>query len=88
VINRTLLPDFADKYAAHQIDAARASGASAEQVAAKEKEMADFKEMYRNPVWNAAMTFLEPLPVGVVFAIVTAGVLRRRRRSAREPVLA
>ena len=88
VIYNTMMPDFADKYAAHQIDVARASG-SAQKVAATEKEMADFKQMYRNPVMNAGMTFLEPLPVGVVFAIVTAGVLRRRRRtSAGVPVTA
>jgi branched-subunit amino acid transport protein len=30
---------------------------------------------------NVAITFLEPLPVGVVFALVTAGVLGRRRRA-------
>ena len=44
--------------------------------------MAAFKEMYRNPLVNIALTFLEPLPVGIVFTLVTAGVLSRKRRVA------
>lgn len=73
-------PDFADKYAAASIEKARASGATEAQIAARTKEMADFKEMYKNPLVNIAFTLLEPLPVGVVFTIVAAGVLSRRRR--------
>ena len=48
------------------------------QIAAKAKEMAEFKEMYKNPLVNIAFTFLEPLPVGLVFTLVTAGVLSRK----------
>jgi hypothetical protein len=44
-------------------------------------ELAEFAELYRNPAINAAITFLEPLPVGLVMALVTAGVLGRRRRA-------
>jgi hypothetical protein len=29
---------------------------------------------------NIALTFLEPLPVGLLFTLVTAGVLSRKRR--------
>ena len=43
--------------------------------------MAEFKEMYKNPLVNIALTFLEPLPVGLVFTLVTAGVLSRKRRT-------
>lgn len=32
-----------------------------------------------NPAWVAAMTFIEPFPVGLVIALVSAGVLRRKR---------
>jgi hypothetical protein len=51
------------------------------EIAAQAKEMAEFNEMYRNPLVNIAITLLEPLPVGIVFALVTAGVLGRRRRT-------
>ena len=76
-----LTPDFMDKYSAYTIEKARKSGATDATIAARTKEMAEFSEMYKNPLINVAFTFLEPLPVGVVFALVTAGVLCRRRRA-------
>jgi hypothetical protein len=41
--------------------------------------MRHFAELYKNPFFNAAMTLIEPLPVGLVIALVSAAVLRRRR---------
>jgi hypothetical protein len=76
-----LTPDFMDKYSAYTIEKARKSGATDATIAARTKEMAEFSEMYKNPLINIAFTLLEPLPVGVVFALVTAGVLCRRRRT-------
>ena len=74
-------PDYLDKYAAYEVDKARASGATEEEIAAQAKKMAEFKELYKNPLVNIAFTFLEPLPVGIVFTLVTAGVLSRKRRA-------
>lgn len=73
------VPDFADKYAAYTIEKARKAGATDAEIAAKVKEMAEFNEMYKNPLANIAITLLEPLPVGIVFALLTAGLLRRRK---------
>jgi hypothetical protein len=83
IIYYNVWPDFGDKYAAHVIEKARAEGATDAQIAEQQKRMAQFKELYKNPVINAAFTFLEPLPVGLVIALVTAGVLRRRKNGAR-----
>lgn len=79
VLYYKFMPDFTDKYAAHAIDKAKRSGASDAQIAATTKEMAEFKELYKNPLVNIALTLLEPLPVGLVFTLVTAGVLSRKR---------
>jgi hypothetical protein len=38
--------------------------------------------MYENPVFNSAITFMEPLPVALVIALVSAGILSRRRKDA------
>lgn len=81
-----LTPDFGDKYAAYQVERAKKSGASEAQIAQTTREMAQFKEMYRNPLVNIAFTLLEPLPVGLVFTLVAAGVLSRRRRSVQAAV--
>ena len=75
-----LAPDFVDKYAAYTVEKAKKSGATDAEIAARVKQMAEFKEMYRNPLVNIALTSLEPLPVGIVFTLVTAGVLSRKRR--------
>ena len=75
------MPDFGDKYAAHAIDNAKKSGASAEKIAAITKQMAEFNEAYKNPIVNIAYTTLEPLPVGLLFTLIAAGVLSRKRRT-------
>ena len=82
VLYHKVWPDFSDKYAAHVIEKARANGASEAELAATRQKMAEFREMYRNPLINIAMTFLEPLPVGLVMTLVSAGILRRRKGSA------
>ena len=74
-------PDFLDKYAAYSLEEARKSGATDAQIVEKSKEMAEFKEMYKNPLVNIAFTFLEPLPVGLLFTLTAAGVLSRKRRT-------
>lgn len=74
-----LAPDFLDKYAAYAVDKDRRAGATEAQVAATRKEMDEFREMYRNPLLNIGLTLLEPLPVGLVFSLVSAGLLSRRR---------
>lgn len=80
-----ITPDFMDKYSAYAIEQARQSGASEAAVATKVQEMAQFKEMYKNPLIVAAFTLLEPLPVGLLFTLASAallGPLARRRRAA------
>ena len=73
--------DYIEKYQAHMMDKARQAGESEEAIAAKQVEMAKFAQMYRNPLINSAMTFLEPLPVALIMALVSAGVLRRSKKS-------
>jgi hypothetical protein len=80
VVYYKFMPDFMDRYSAYSIDKAKKAGATEAQVADQARQMAQLKEMYRNPLVNIAITFLEPLPVGLVFTLVTAGVLSRKRR--------
>jgi hypothetical protein len=37
-----------------------------------------YKEVYDNPLFNAAMTFIEPFPIGLVITLISAAVLRRK----------
>ena len=76
-----LAPDFGAKYTAHVVEQARAAGASQAEIDKKAAEMRRMMDMYKNPAINVAITFLEPLPVGLVIALVSAGILGRRRRA-------
>lgn len=80
IVYFNFMPDFADKYAAYMIEKEQAAGATAAQLDATRQQMRDFKEMYDKPLYNAAFTLLEPLPVGVLISLVSAGVLRRGRQ--------
>jgi hypothetical protein len=73
-----LVPDFMDKYAAHVIEGMKTNGASQQEIDATVTRMAHFREMYQNPLVNAAFTFMEPFPVGLGVTLISAAVLRRK----------
>lgn len=77
-----LWPGFADKYTAYAIDKARASGASQQTIDQTARQMAEFKKMYDRPLVNAAMTFVEPFPIGLVVTLVSAAVLKKKKQTA------
>jgi amino acid transporter len=72
------LPGFMDKYAAYMVAKLQASGASSAIIQAQLQQLNRLKAMYDNPLYNAAMTFLEPLPVGLVMTLISAAILRRK----------
>ena len=74
-------PGFADKYASYMVEKLRASGASQQMIEAKIQEMKAFKVMYDNPFINSALSFLEPFPLGLVITLISAVILRKKRRS-------
>ncbi|HEY6305228.1 MAG TPA: DUF4199 domain-containing protein [Candidatus Angelobacter sp.] len=81
ILYYNFLPDFWDKYGAHTIEKLKASGASDAAIQAQLQQMKKYKELYANPLINAAMTFIEPFPVGLVITLVSAAVLRRKPQS-------
>jgi len=79
IIYFKFMPDFGDKFAAHAVEKVRASGASQQVIDAKLQEMKQFKAMYDKPLFNIALTFLEPLPIGLIISLLSAAILRKRR---------
>jgi Protein of unknown function (DUF4199) len=75
------LHDFMDKYGAHMVEKLKASGASPAAVQAQLQQMRKYKELYENPLFNAAITFIEPFPIGLVITLISAVVLRRKPQS-------
>lgn len=78
IVYFNFLPDFAERYAALTIDNMRKDGATDAAIAQTTKEMADFQRLYKNPLFNIGMTFLEIFPVGLIMTLVSAGILRRK----------
>jgi hypothetical protein len=72
------IPDFAEKYAANTIAKLKTSGASQIEIDKETKEMAEFARMYKNPLFNALMTYVEILPVGLIVTVISSLVLRRK----------
>lgn len=72
------MPDFAEKYAAHILAELKNSGASQAEIDKQTKEMADFARMYKNPLINAMMTYMEILPVGLIVTLLSAFILKRK----------
>jgi len=79
ILSHYFMPDFVDKYAAQAIEQLRASGASAQAIQAKQQEMQQFKQLYSNPLFKVAMTFIEPFPVGLLITLISAAILRKKK---------
>jgi hypothetical protein len=78
IVYFNFMPDFVEKYTAHAIETAKAAGASQAAIDARTREMQSFAAMYANPLVNAAFTFTEPFPIGLLVTLISAGVLRKK----------
>jgi uncharacterized protein DUF4199 len=82
IIYFNFMPDFADKYASYIVEKARTSGATQQVIDAKLEQMKSFKAMYDNPFINAAITFVEPFPIGLIVTLISAAFLRKKAIAA------
>lgn len=74
------VPDFMDKYTAHVLRQTQEDGASQQELQKKTAEMAKYKEMYKSPVMVILLTYAEVLPIGLIVALISAAILKRRSR--------
>ena len=72
------IPDFAEKISAHMLAELKARGASQIEIDKETKEMANFAKMYKNPFFNAMMTYVEILPVGLIVTLISSLILKRK----------
>jgi hypothetical protein len=79
------MPDFMDKYGAHMVEKLKASGATAATIQTKVQDLEKLKVMYKNPLFNAATTFIEPFPVGLVITLLSALILKRKPQTQPAP---
>jgi hypothetical protein len=79
------LPDFMEKYSAHMVHKLQASGESSAVIQMKIEQLRKYKETYDNPLMNAAITFLEPFPIGLGITLISAAVLRKKPQVTNAP---
>jgi hypothetical protein len=72
------MPNFWDVMADRTAVSMRANGESEAKIAAATQQMREYKKVYDNPLLNIAFTLIEPLPVGIVVALISAAILRKK----------
>ncbi len=60
------------------LDKLKASGESQIEIDKQTKEMANFVRMFKNPFFNAMMTYIEILPVGLIVTLISSLILKRK----------
>lgn len=79
------LPDFGEKYLAFEIQRLRASGKPPAEVETQIEYMKSMMSLYNSNIFvNLAITFLEPLPVGLPMTFLSALILRTRGRKEQD----
>jgi hypothetical protein len=72
------IPDFLDTMEKNYSAKLQANGATAGELASWKQEMAQYKELYKNPFYNAMYTYREILPVGLIISLCAAAILKRK----------
>jgi hypothetical protein len=75
------IPDFMDLYTKKIISQAKASGLPQLELDKQIAEMAKYKEMYKNPLFMVLLTYMEILPVGILVAIISSLILKRKEKT-------
>ena len=78
-----VFPDFMEKYSIQTINQIKAAGKSQAEIDAKLKEMAMYRDMYKNPVFFTLLTYAEILPIGLVISLISALILKKTKK---EPI--
>lgn len=78
-----LYPDFMEKYTAHTLEKMDKAAMTAAEIKAKTDEMNMYKEMYKNPLWVIAFTYMEILvPIGILVPIISALILKKKETAS------
>lgn len=72
------MSDFAAQYASKTMAAAKAAGATEEELAKKLEETTEAQEMYGKFYFRVLITFSEIFPIGLLLSLVSAALLKRK----------
>jgi hypothetical protein len=76
--NADVRENFMNRYIEHSLKKLTASGVSEEEVAQRRAEMEEMGKMYQNTAFRVGITFAEILPIGLLVALISAAILRKK----------
>ena len=80
LVHHYYMPDFMEKYMAAALEKAKATS-TPEQLQKLTDQMNQQTALYKNPVFFTLFTYMEIIPVGVVVALLTAFLLKRKSKT-------
>ena len=69
--------DFVQWYADYMVEAVKAKGGTAEEIAKAAADAQAFAVSYAKPLVRIPWTFIEIFPVGVLVSLISAAILRK-----------
>jgi Protein of unknown function (DUF4199) len=78
IIYYTMFPNFMEDMINFSIESMQKAGVSQAEITKSMESMNQWKEWYKNPILVFLITLLEPAPVGFVFSLVSALILKKK----------
>lgn len=75
----TFLPDIGDKYIAYKLNEMKQNNISPAEIDKYAQETKQFWESYKNPFFNAMLTYTEILPVGLIVSVISSLILKSKK---------
>jgi hypothetical protein len=78
VVYYNFVPNFMEDYATFCTNQLKQSGASELELSKNQAQLQQFKDLYKTPFGIFAVTLIEPLPIGILGALVSAFILKKK----------
>ena len=78
VVYYNFVPNFMEDYATFCTKKLQESGASEMELAKNQAQLQQYKDIYKTPLGVFGVTLMEPLPIGILGALVSAFILKKK----------
>jgi len=79
ILFKPIFKDFMKQHSAALMEKLRSSGASVEEIAAKNGEMLKHAELYENPFLRAGIIFIQGFPVEAFMTVIASFILKKKQ---------
>jgi len=81
ILFKPIFKDFMAQHSAALMEKLKSSGASVNEIAAKKEEMLKHAKLYENPLFRAAIIFIQGFPVEAIMTVIASFVLKKKQPS-------